>query len=161
MQKIGTAGPLIVIEVVVSGQRDALESTSMSAAESMATPQCPPRRASAVVGVAAHQRGHVEGHGQARSPGGQQHLVPLVGLPRVAEPGELADRPRLAAVAGGVDAPGERELPRPADPVEVRHHRVVRRSVDRVYLKPGERGEIRVAFGRLVEAALPAVPAGV
>ena len=41
MQKIGTAGPLIVIEVVVSASGMPSNSTSMSAAESMATPQCP------------------------------------------------------------------------------------------------------------------------
>ena len=41
MQKIGTAGPLIVIEVVTSASRMSANSTSMSAAESMATPQWP------------------------------------------------------------------------------------------------------------------------
>src|SRR4029079_15361164 len=50
----------------------------------------------------------------------------------------------------------ERELPRPADPVEVRHDGAVRRSVDRVDLEPGQRAEVSVAFGRLVVAALPA-----
>ena len=41
MQKTGTAGPLIVIEVVVPARSMPSNSTSMSAAESMATPQCP------------------------------------------------------------------------------------------------------------------------
>lgn len=41
MQKIGTAGPLIVIEVVTSPSGMPRKSTSMSAAESMATPQWP------------------------------------------------------------------------------------------------------------------------
>ena len=41
MQKTGTAGPLIVIEVVVPASGMPSNSTSMSAAESMATPQCP------------------------------------------------------------------------------------------------------------------------
>ncbi len=41
MQKTGTAGPLIVMEVVTSPSGMSLNSTSMSAAESMATPQCP------------------------------------------------------------------------------------------------------------------------
>ena len=41
MQKTGTAGPLIVIDVVMSCSGRSLNSTSMSAAESMATPQCP------------------------------------------------------------------------------------------------------------------------
>jgi hypothetical protein len=39
MQKIGTAGPEMVIEVVVSPSGIPSKSTSMSAAESMATPQ--------------------------------------------------------------------------------------------------------------------------
>ena len=41
MQKIGTAGPLIVIEVVTSPSGMPSNSTSMSAAESIATPQWP------------------------------------------------------------------------------------------------------------------------
>ena len=41
MQKTGTAGPLIVIEVVTSASGMPSNSTSMSAAESTATPQCP------------------------------------------------------------------------------------------------------------------------
>ncbi len=41
MQNTGTAGPLIVIEVVTSPSGMPPNSTSMSAAESMATPQCP------------------------------------------------------------------------------------------------------------------------
>ncbi len=41
MQKTGTAGPLIVIEVVTSPRSMLSKSTSMSAAESIATPQWP------------------------------------------------------------------------------------------------------------------------
>ena len=41
MQKIGTAGPLIVIDVVTSPSGMPSKSTSMSAAESIATPQWP------------------------------------------------------------------------------------------------------------------------
>ena len=41
MQKTGTAGPLIVIDVVVWSSGMPSNSTSMSAAESMATPQWP------------------------------------------------------------------------------------------------------------------------
>lgn len=41
MQKTGTAGPLIVIEVVTSPRGMSPKRTSMSAAESMATPQWP------------------------------------------------------------------------------------------------------------------------
>ena len=41
MQKTGTAGPLIVIDVVTSPSGMSEKSTSMSAAESIATPQWP------------------------------------------------------------------------------------------------------------------------
>ena len=41
MQKIGTAGPLIVIDVVTSPRSMLSNSTSMSIAESIATPQWP------------------------------------------------------------------------------------------------------------------------
>ena len=41
MQNTGTAGPLIVIDVVTSSSGIESNSTSMSAAESMATPQWP------------------------------------------------------------------------------------------------------------------------
>ena len=41
MQNTGTAGPLIVIDVVTSPSGMPRNSTSMSAAESMATPQWP------------------------------------------------------------------------------------------------------------------------
>ena len=41
MQKTGTAGPLIVIDVVTSPSGMSRKSRSMSAAESIATPQCP------------------------------------------------------------------------------------------------------------------------
>ena len=41
MQNTGTAGPLIVIDVVTSPSAMPSNSTSMSAAESIATPQCP------------------------------------------------------------------------------------------------------------------------
>ncbi len=41
MQKTGTAGPEIVIDVVTSARSMPSKSTSMSAAESIATPQWP------------------------------------------------------------------------------------------------------------------------
>src|SRR5690606_17428523 len=87
---------------------------------------------------------------------GQDHLVPLVGLPGVAEPGELADGPGAAAVAGGVQSAGVGELPRPADPLEPGHLGALRRPVDRVDLLAGERGEVGVAGARRVVALLPA-----
>ena len=41
MQKIGTAGPLMVIDVVTSPSGMPVKSTSRSATLSIATPQCP------------------------------------------------------------------------------------------------------------------------
>ena len=41
MQNTGTAGPLTVMEVVVFPSGMSSKSSSMSAAESIATPQCP------------------------------------------------------------------------------------------------------------------------
>ena len=119
MQKIGTAGPQIVIEVVTSPRSMPANSTSMSAARVDRDPAVAdlaerPR----VVGVPTHQGRHVERRRTARRRRGQDHPVALVGLPRVAEAGELPDRPRLAAVAGRIQAAGERVLPRPADPLE-------------------------------------------
>jgi hypothetical protein len=98
-----------------------------------------------VVGVQAHEGGHVEGDRQAAAALGQDHPVTLVGLLGVAEAGELPDGPRPAAVAGGVQAAGEGELTRIADPLEVRDCRLVGRAVDRLHLDAGQRGEVGVA----------------
>ena len=89
-----------------------------------------------VVRVAAHQRRHVEGNGQPATAGLEQHLVPRVGLHGVAESGELPDRPGTPAVSGRVEPARERELPRPADPLEVRHYGARGRPVDGIHLDP-------------------------
>ena len=68
MQKTGTAGPLIVIDVVMSSSGRSLNSTSMSAAESMATPVPDLAEAHRVVGVTAHQGRHVERHREPPPP---------------------------------------------------------------------------------------------
>ena len=112
-----------------------------------------------VVGVAAHQRRHVERDRQAAAAGREQHLVALVRLHRVAEAGELPDRPRPAAVPGRVQAAGEGVLPRPADPLEAGHDRAVLRPVDRVDGHAGQGGEVGVPHPRAVVPALPASPA--
>ena len=121
----------------------------MSAAESMATPQCP---------TSPSERGSSESRpisvGMSNAtdrpppPAAQQHLVPLVGLHGVAEAGELPDRPRPPAVTRRVQAAGERELAWPADPLEARDDRAVRRPVDRVDGDPGQRGEVGVPHSR-------------
>ncbi len=112
-----------------------------------------------VIGVPAHQRRHVERNRQAAAARLQQHLVPVVGLDRVAESRELPDRPRSAAVASRVQASGERELARPADPFEAGDDGTLRRAVDRVDRETGQRGEVRVSQPRGVIPALPASPA--
>ncbi len=61
-----------------------------------------------VVGVVAHQRGHVEGGGEAGLAVLEQVAEALVRLLARAEAGELAHRPQAAAVHRGVDAAGER-----------------------------------------------------
>ena len=148
MQKTGTAGPLIVIDVVTCSSGISSKRMSMSAAESIAHAAVPHlTEAARVVGVPAHQRRHVEGHGEATTAAPEDHLVALVGLLRVAEPGELPDRPGAAAVAGRVEPAGVGELPRPL--------RVVG-AVRRLDLHPGERGEVGVAD--LTGLECPVVP---
>src|SRR6185437_10501448 len=63
--------------------------------------------AAGMVGVIAHQCGQVEGHRKAASAVLQQVLVAQVGFLRGSEAGKLAHGPKLAAVAGGMNAPGE------------------------------------------------------
>ena len=57
--------------------------------------------------VVAHERGHVEGDGEAVVAGRQQVVVALVRLLHGAKAAEHADGPGLAAVAGAVDAARE------------------------------------------------------
>ena len=57
-----------------------------------------------VIRIAPHQRGQVERDAQARAAVGQQLLVARVRLFRRPEPRKLPHRPRLAVIAGGVDA---------------------------------------------------------
>ena len=95
MQKTGTAGPLIVIEVVTSSSGMPSKSSSMSAAESMATPQWPTSPSDCGSSESRPIRvGMSNATESPPPPRAEDHLVPLVGLPGVAEPGELPDRPR-------------------------------------------------------------------
>ncbi len=112
-----------------------------------------------IVGVAAHQRGHVERHREAPAAVGQNQLVALVGLPRVAEPGELADRPGAAPVAGRIQAAREGILARPADPLEALVPVAGAGAVDRLHGIPGERREVRLTLERGVVPGLPAATA--
>ena len=86
MQKTGTAGPLIVIEVVTSPRSMPSNSASMSAARvdrDAAVADLAERLR--VVGVAAHQGRHVEGDREPAAAAAEDHLVALVGLLGVAE----------------------------------------------------------------------------
>ena len=131
MQNTGTAGPLIVIDVVVVVERDVVEEhVHVGGGVDRDAAVADLAERARVVGVAAHQGRHVEGDGEAAPALGQDHLVALVGLLRVAEAGELADGPGPAAVAGGVQPAGERELAGIADPLEAR---------DRATRRPGRR----------------------
>jgi hypothetical protein len=111
MQKTGTAGPLIVIEVVTSpaGCRRTAPPCRGAVDGDAAVADLAER--ARVVGVAAHEGRHVEGDREPAAAGGQDHLVALVGLLGVAEAGELPDRPRPAAVAGRVEPAGEGNSP--------------------------------------------------
>ena len=140
MQKIGTAGPLIVIEVVTSPRSMPSKSTSMSAARvdrHAAVPHL--AEGHRVVGVPADQRRHVEGDAESAAATTQDHLVALVGLPGVAEAGELPDCPGAAAVAGRVQAARVGELAGPLPLVG---------AVRRVDLDAAEGREVGVAGPR-------------
>ena len=97
-----------------------------------------------IVGVPAHQGGHVERDAQPVPALAEDHLVPLVGVDGIAEPGELPDRPWLPAIPGGVQAAGERELP--GQPIRSKSCDDIagRRPVDRVDRHPGQGGVVDV-----------------
>src|SRR5690606_39889470 len=111
-----------------------------------------------VVGVAAHEGRHVEGDREPAAPGREDHLVALVGLAGVAEPGELPDGPGPPPVAGRVQAAGERELPRPADALAPRV--VMIGCVHRIDRQAGQRREVVVALAGRVVPCLPARASG-
>ncbi len=102
----------MVIEVVTLSSGMPSKRISKSSSEETATPSLPtsPRR-HRVVGVVAHQRGHIEGGGEPGHALLEEVLEALVGVRRRAEAGELPHRPEPAAVHRRLDAAGERELP--------------------------------------------------
>jgi hypothetical protein len=63
-----------------------------------------------VVGVVAHEGGHVEGGREARLALAEEETEARVGVLGGAEAGELAHRPEPAAVHARIDAAREREL---------------------------------------------------
>src|SRR5690606_8445546 len=112
-----------------------------------------------LVGVAAHERGHVEGDAEAAAPGPEEHLVSLVGLLGVTEAGELPDRPLPAAVAGRVEPAGVGVFAGPADAFHARVGDPFGRPVDRVHLHPRQRGEVGLALGCGCVSLRPALTA--
>src|SRR5262249_57829642 len=75
----------------------------------------------------------------------------------VAEPRELPDRPPATPVPRSIESAGVRELARPTDALEPRVVDGGRRAVYGIDPRSGERGEIGVALGCGVVAALPAL----
>jgi hypothetical protein len=106
-----------------------------------------------VVGVVPHERREIEGGGQSGLTVLEQELESGVGVPCAAEPGELAHRPELPAVAGGMDAAGER--------VDAGHAQLLRgvcgdveRGIERLDFPAG----IHEGRGTLLSAGEPFAP---
>ena len=160
------AGALIVIEVETRSSGIPSKTVSMSASESIATPDLAHLAGGAlVVGVEAHLGGQVERGGEARLALGEQELEALVGRLGRAEPGVLADRPRPRAVHRRLDAARERVLAREAE--VARRSRGRRRArACRCGRSGGRRGSRTLAalaglLQRLRERALLPAPARV
>src|SRR5664279_4222542 len=82
---------------------------------------------------------------------------PLIVIDVVTSPSGMSANSTSMSAACRVEAAGERELPRPADPLEVGHHVAGCRAVDRRHLHSGQRSEVGVTLtGRVV----PGLPAG-
>jgi hypothetical protein len=139
------AGPEIVIEVVMSPRGMPSNSVSKSTRESVATPQ----RRVRVVGIAPHQRGHVEGDREAPAPLPQEVLVAPVRLLGRPEAGELPHRPQASAVHRGVDPTRVRVLAGVAEVPIVVEVRDVLGRVEGLDGFARDRLEVGVALGRL------------
>ena len=112
------AGALMVIDTDTSPRSMPENSVCMSSSVSTATPSRPTSPSErCVVGVVAHQRGHVEGRREAGLAVVEQVAEALVGLLARAEAGELAHRPQPPAVHRLVDAARERVGARAPDRV--------------------------------------------
>src|SRR5256885_15604436 len=68
-----------------------------------------------MVGGGPHLRGEAGGHRKAALPLLEQELVPLIGVFRRPEAGELPHRPQPPAIHGGVNPADERVLARRAE----------------------------------------------
>ena len=110
------AGALIVIDTVDLTERDPRKQPLHvgDRVHRHALPAHLPE-AAGMIGVVAHQAGHVERRREAGLAVIEQVAEPRVGLLGRTEPGELAHRPQPAAIHVGVDAPGVGELAGHAD----------------------------------------------
>src|SRR2546421_4219862 len=108
-----------------------------------------------VVGVVAHQRGHVERHREARLPVREEERVAAVRFLRGAVAGELPNRPRLPAIHRGIDAARVGELAGIAELLLVTPPLQVLRGVERLERYAGHR---RVVLRRQLPAPVAGGP---
>jgi hypothetical protein len=101
--------------------------------------------------IEAHQRRQIERDAQPGAAGREQRLVALVGFRRRPESGELAHRPQLAAIAGGMDAARVGELAGVVEVARVVDARDVLRRVEPLDWPARHRGERAGALGRLLQ----------
>ena len=101
-----------------------------------------------MVGVVAHEGGHVEGGREAGLPVVEQETEAGVGVLGGTEARELAHRPEPPAVHAGVDAAGVGELPRKTDPFLRAAGQILRR-VERLDLHVRDGGEAYRPLGVL------------
>ncbi len=110
-----------------------------------------------MVGVVAHERGEVEGHGEAGLPVVEEVVVALVRLLGGPEARELAHRPEPGPVHGRVGPPGERVLAGQAQGLAVGLGvGPVQGRVEGLHLPARDRGEEGVPPGRLLPGLAPA-----
>ena len=161
--KIIDAGELIVIDVVMSASAMPSNSRSMSASETMLTPHFPTSPSeSSWSGSRPISVGRSKATLRPVPPACEQRLVARVGFLRRPEPGKLAHRPELAAVAGGMDAARVGKLARRAGIARLGQIVAGVEAIDR---PAGNGRELRATLGRFLQRrrerlALPALLRG-
>ena len=147
MQKIGTAGPEIVIEVVTSREVDAVEQHVHVRGGVDRDPAVPNLAERArIVGVAAHERGHVECDRQPAAARGRGSSCSARWSARRSRIRRTAGSSTACPVARRVNSSRERVLPRPADTLEPVLG--TRRPVKRLDLYPGQGRVVPIALRR-------------
>jgi hypothetical protein len=140
MQKIGTAGPEMVIDVVNSAKINSGEQqVHVCSGVDRHSTVANLTETAAVVRVSAHQGRHVERDTESAASSRQDHLVTFVGLLGVAKAGELPDRPGTATIATWIEAAREGKFSRPTDPLHAVVESVIVRPVHRIDLDTGNR----------------------